>query len=286
MKVRRDRRRRGHDLDQFRCEVRRKQRREPDPAEPGDLGEPPKQRGEARARKQVGAVVPQVDPGEHELGVAGLDQTLGLIEHALGVEAAAGAAREGHDAERATMLAAVLDLQERARPPADPDDRRRVQRGGVGDVGDVDAVGDNLVEQVREPRLVPVADDQIDLRHRGDVVRAGLGPASGHDELGAVAHPRRAADHLAVGELGARRDRARVDHHHVRGLVEGHGPKATGLERRLDLLRVHLIEAAPQRRERDGAAAGLSHRPLPLDSPKAGRTRRRRLRPCSSGRSW
>src|SRR2546427_11687726 len=87
------------------------------------------------------------------------------------------------------------------------------------------------------------------------VLRARLSPTARHDEPCAGAHPGRAPDRLAIGELGAGGDRARVHHDDIRRLAEGHRAEAARLEHGLELLAVRLVEPAPERRERDGAPA-------------------------------
>src|SRR5207249_6550293 len=189
-----------HDLDQPGGEVRGEHRGEPNPAEPGNLDEHSQQGGKARAGNEVRAVMTQVHGGEHDFGVPGADEKTGLVVNYLRLEAPAGAPRERYHAERAPVLAAVLDLQERARATVQPGDRRHLDRPGSRDVGDVRLARDNAVEEIGKTILVPVADDQVDLAHGGDIARARLSPASGDDQLRAGAHAGRAADHLAVGE--------------------------------------------------------------------------------------
>ena len=70
------------------------------------------ERGLAR---QVLAVGGQVDPGQHDLAVAGVDQAARLLDHLARRHAPARAAAIGNDAERAAVIAAVLHLDEGAR---------------------------------------------------------------------------------------------------------------------------------------------------------------------------
>src|SRR5207245_2592884 len=221
-----DDRRARHDLQQLGGEVGWQDRGQSDPTEPRNVGEPPEERREGGPRNEVGAVMARVGPGQHDLGMAGLDEQARLVEHHLGLEAPAGTSGEGHDTEGAAVLAAVLDFEKGARLAVDPRQRCHVERPRVGDVPNVDALGDVALEQVGQPMLVRVTDDQIHLAEPGDVVRARLGPAAGHDEPRARTHPGRAPDRLAVGELGARSHRARVHHDHVGRLAAGHRPEA------------------------------------------------------------
>src|SRR2546430_3476811 len=278
VKMRRDDRRARHDLQQLGGEVGWQDRGQSDRTEPRNVGEPAEERREGGPRNEVSAVMARVDPGQHDLGMAGLDEQARLVEHHLGLEAPAGTSGEGHDTEGAAVLAAVLDFEKGARLAVDPRQRCHVERRRVGDVPNVDALGDVALEQVGQPMLVRVTDDQIHLAEPGDVVRARLGPAAGHDEPRARTHPGRAPDRLAVGELGARSHRARVHHDHVGRLAEGHRLEPARLEHRLELLRVHLVEPAAEGRERDGARAHAGIGSLswphaaPMSSPLLHRT--------------
>ena len=96
-------------------EVRGQHGREPDPAQRRGRRQRAQQRRQRRARHEVGAVVAEIDAGQHDLGMPELDEAPRVVEHDRGLEAAAHPARARHDAERAAMLAAFLDLEERAR---------------------------------------------------------------------------------------------------------------------------------------------------------------------------
>ena len=143
---------------------------------------------------------------------------------------------------------------------------------------------------------------------RRDRVRVRLGVAPRHHDH-RVRVPRDGApDGLAVRVVRAGRHRARVDHVDLRRRLERHRAEALGLEERLDLRRVVLVQLAPERRERHchRGQASLSdncpHAPAPTSGAidrrqslrgqgltpvrkRAGRTRRRRPRPWTSGRS-
>ena len=133
-----------------------------------------------------------------------------LLDH-LARHTATGATRERHDAEGAAVLAAILDLDEGARaaldaahPARDLDPRRadvadlharrtgHALRGGLGI--------QQRSEQIGQPRLVGVADDQVHAAEPRHVGGIRLRPAAGHH------HPRprtvapRPADRLAIGE--------------------------------------------------------------------------------------
>ena len=220
--------------------------------------------------------------------MSGLDEMTGLLEDGLRLEAPTGAARQRYNTERAAMLATVLDLQERARAAAEARRGRHLHRAHFADVRDVHALGADPIEQLGQAMLVPVADHEVDLLHGGDVARARLSPAPGHDQCRLRAHSRGAPDDLAIGELGAGGHGTRVDDDHVGGLVEIHGSVPARLEQGPDLLRVDLVEPAPEGCEGNGpggAQVSCHSRWRPPEAPGADRTRRRCPRPCSTSRS-
>ena len=114
---------------------------------------------------------------------------------------------------------------------------------------------EELDDDLRQPGLVGIADDDVDARKRGDGVGIGLRPAPGDDHACGGMAADRATNHLAVGEIRAARDRAGVDDHDVGALVEGDRAKSTLLEACRQLLRIDLVEPAAERDERDGAHA-------------------------------
>src|SRR5207245_1228210 len=93
---------------------------------------------EARRARQIGAIGGQIDTGQHDLAVAGRDETARLIGEETHRHRSARAAREGDDAKGAAMVAALLDLEKGAalaleavdRPlPSLPRTRGRVMGG-------------------------------------------------------------------------------------------------------------------------------------------------------------
>src|SRR3989449_10354661 len=202
----------------------------------------------------------EVDAGQRDLRAPGLDEQADLVGHELGLQTAAGPPRARHDAEGAAVLAAVLDLEKRARAAERPRPRIDVGEPRAAQVPDLDAGRprarplEDLVQQRGQALLVGVADDEIHAGLARDLVGARLRPATRDDDARVGIGAARAADRLAVGDLGARRHRARVDDDDVRGGAERHRRKAARLEGRLPPLVVDLVEAAPQGRE--GEAAG------------------------------
>ena len=70
---------------------------------------------ELRRARQIGAVAREIDAGQHDLGMAALDQRADLIDHRAHRHRARIAAAIGDDAEGAAVIAAVLHLHEHAR---------------------------------------------------------------------------------------------------------------------------------------------------------------------------
>ena len=78
------------------------------------------QPAEARLPGQVGPIRRDVDAGQHDLGVTRFDQRPHLIDEDAHRHGAGIAAPERDDAERAAVVAAVLDLDEGAGPAVHP----------------------------------------------------------------------------------------------------------------------------------------------------------------------
>src|SRR5258708_12126756 len=76
------------------------------------------ERTELRRTRQVGAVARQIDAGQHDLGMAALDQRTDLLDHGPHRHRARIAAAERNDAEGTAMVATVLHLHEGARQAA------------------------------------------------------------------------------------------------------------------------------------------------------------------------
>ena len=126
------------------------------------------------------------------------------------------------------------------------------------------APGEKPREELGEPRLVRVAHDEVDALQGGNLGRARFRPATRDDHPGARTHAARAADRLAVGQLGPRRDGAGVHDHDVGGLLERDRAEASALQQALELLRVGQVHAASKRGEGHG---GRRHSTAPAWAP-------------------
>ena len=87
-------------------------------AEPPHLRHVPQdlfyQSAQPRSARKIGAITCEVDTGQHNLGVTGLDERADLIDDRAHRHRAGIAASEGNDAEGAAMIAAVLYLHKSA----------------------------------------------------------------------------------------------------------------------------------------------------------------------------
>ena len=272
MKVRRHHPRGRDHLEQLGREVGGQDRGEAQPAERGHpILDGAHQPGQAPARGEVPAVVAEVDPGQRDLAVAGLDESPDLVDHGRRGLAPARPARRRHDAEGAPVLAAVLHLDEGARAAGDARERRGGDGAGAGHVAHLDPRAGPLRavrQQLGQPVLLQIAQHEVhpgDARHRLGV---DLGQAPRHHQQRAGMRARDPPDGLAVGEVGARGDRARVHDVDVGHGPGGSDPEPVPLHEGGHLLGLDLVEPAAEGREGHG---GPADRPRP--APPAGASR-------------
>src|SRR5262249_53585421 len=117
--------------------------------------------------------------------------------------------------EGAAVIAALLDLQEAAGPPLEAVHRLWFRTARCHDVADLDPRRPVQQRPALGPELIRVAQEMIDLGHRGMGIRCQLhGTAGDHDARGraAAAQP---ADSLTPLTLCFGRDGAGVDDHSV-----------------------------------------------------------------------
>jgi len=137
-----------------------------------------------------------------------------LRDHIGRRHAARWAAPKGNNAKRAAMIAAVLDLQERARPAFETFDE---MPGGFAHRHDV--AHERHLAKLREglgQHLLLVADDRVDFVHFGIARRRDLGGTPGHDELCIGTFSAQASDRLPRLTLCLGGHGAGVDHDGVR----------------------------------------------------------------------
>src|SRR5712691_715614 len=290
----RDDRKRRDSLDQGRREVGREHGREPEPAKALHFGQSGQQGGEAGSRQEIPAIVAYVHPGERDLTIAGPDQGLDLLDDRLRLLAPAPSARRWHDAEGAAMLAAVLDLHEGPRASGNPGDQRPRHFSSFGDLPypHLRPVPlDERAQQLREPVLLAIAEHEVHAGHARQRGRVGLGQAAGDDDERGGIRPGDAPYGLAVGEVGAARHRAGIDHVDLCRLPVLDRSKARLLDERAQLLGLDLVEPAAERGKADGQSAAHTvttslswPQAAPMSSPLLQRTVART--PCSSRMAW
>ena len=208
-----------------------------------------------------------MDPREDDLGHAGVSEAPDGVDDVLDPGAALFAAQRGHDAERAAAFAAVLDLQEGARPVRVDERLRRPvpcghreERGACRRSGRDDPLGEETglvgVEDLGQRVPRGERDDEIHLRHRGERFAVALGEAAGDDERRAGVLALEAAHEAPAVALGAIRDRAAVHEEDVRPggpgrlhLVAGDSGEARGRRG------VDPADLAAERRGEDAARA-------------------------------
>ena len=187
-----------------------------------------------------------VDAGEHQLRVPVLEPPPRVAQDRLARSALGTAARAGDDAERASLVAAVLHLHERARAARGSRvvvARHRRRRAEARDDLDRHPVGGPVDD--RDPGA-------------GELVAVQVRGAPG-DEC-ARRHARRAVDLLAALALGLQRERAGVDDVHLGGVGLGLG--VTGVaERVADEHRIGLADLAPQEAHRERAHDAAPSKP-------------------------
>ncbi len=105
----------GQQPPQLVVDLGRVERGEPQALELGHRGEQPAHHlAEARRAWQIGAVGRQIDAGQHDLPIAGRDETARLVGDETHRHRSAGTAGVGDDAKGAAVVAALLDLQKGA----------------------------------------------------------------------------------------------------------------------------------------------------------------------------
>ena len=118
--------------------------------------------------RQIGAEAGDVDAGQHDLAIAGVDQRVAPARtiSPTGTRAVVAAA-EGNDAEGAAMIAALLHLDEGARAALETVDE---MRRGLASAAMMSPTATRAARRRRialRLQLLVVAEHEIDFRHRG-----------------------------------------------------------------------------------------------------------------------
>ena len=180
-----DPRRRRHQPQQVVGKIHRLDGAEPQPLDFGFGEQQPDQVGQPHAAARLPAPAAQVDAAEHDFAIAPR-QAADLLDHLLRRSAAAAAAHERNDAERAAIVAAVLDLQIGAGAVAGRVFHRRGKKIVLReDIADVDVAVVRVAgsgDKVGDLRLVRIADHPFDARHGGQFFGRALRVAARHQD--------------------------------------------------------------------------------------------------------
>ena len=135
-----------------------------------------------RSARKVCAPGRQVDTGQHDFVEAPIHQPGNLVNHHTRRNRARVSASIGDDAKRAAMIAPVLNLHI-GPVPAETVDQVACGLGHAHDVVHQNGLGhtDGRLGPDLGLHFLGIADDQINLRHRCEPVRIGLGGASRDD---------------------------------------------------------------------------------------------------------
>ncbi len=211
----------GEELEEARLQVPGLERGEPQPRNLGFGQEARHQAVETAAIPDVVAVGTEVDPAQNHLAIAEIEQGPHLVHEIVGGNAAADATGDGRHAEGAAVVAAVLNLEEGARPgPA----ARKEEASPV-------EVGRRLAQQLggrrhlQEPVLVGVADHQVDAGTQGRLGRE-LGVTAGDDNRGPGVRAPQLTDQLARLLRRDRGHRAGVENAELGGFTGTDDPVA------------------------------------------------------------
>ncbi len=233
----------GDRLDQDGVGLDAVDRRNPQTRHRGQPQDAAHQVAQARPARQVGAPAGQVDAGQHHLVEPPVHQPRDLVHHHAGGDRPRIAPAIGNDAERAAVVAAVLDLNIGAMPaePVDQVPRGFAHRQDVVDLhplGHADQVGHGQRGPGRGLHLLVVADDARHLGHGDKGLGFGLRGAAGDDDRGPGIFARQAADVLLCLAHRLAGHGAGVHHHCAR--------QARGGSKRLHRLGLIGVQAAAQ----------------------------------------
>ncbi len=170
-------------------------------------------RAERHLAGQVRAIGGDVDAGQHDLAIAALGERAHLIDDDAGRNRSRIAAAIGNDTEGAAVVAAVLDLDIGAGARSEARDQMMRGLANRHDVVHRDTLGRAIGKsgECRRTHLLVIADDVVDLVHRGERVRIGLRGAAGYDDARVGVFPAGLAHGLARLTYGLGGYRAAID---------------------------------------------------------------------------
>ena len=124
---------RGYKLDQFVAPIHRLHRADAQLLQFGLLYDGPHQIGKALLRPQIPAPASQIDPGNHHLAIARLDQLAHLAQHFVPGQRPATPAHRRNHAECAAVVAAILHFEVGPRALRARGKYRRGEQLGMGE---------------------------------------------------------------------------------------------------------------------------------------------------------
>jgi hypothetical protein len=206
----------------------------------------PQQLAERGPVAELGAVGVHVLAEQRDLEHPVGDQRADLAQDVAGPAVLLLAPQGRHDAEGAGVVAAHRDRDPgRVDRPAPGGQQRRERLQRLGELGLRLVPDASPLEQGGQRGHVVGAVDHVDPRRAiGDLGAFHLGQAAAHRDLHAVLLLGQQMTQVSVQPVSrVLPDRARVEHHHVRGLAVGRGPIAGLVEQAgqaLGIVHVHL----------------------------------------------
>ena len=190
-----------------------------------------------------------MDARQHDFAEARAHELFRFFTDMDGLARLHGAARIRDDAVRAEILAAVFNLEERARALGAVVERDVLERMRLHDVRDADNLAllpHGLLDVLDDAAALLRAEHDRDALDGLDVLRCDLriAAADRDDSLGVLAM--RAPDDLAALAVAEARDRAGIDDVDIGPLLKRHDRIARALEKPLHRLRLELIDLAPK----------------------------------------
>jgi hypothetical protein len=180
-----DARRGSHEAQQLVGEIHRLDGTEAQPLDSGLIEQAADKVRQAHAAPWLAAPAAQVDATQDYFAIAAAEAAH-LLDHLVRRRAAAAPPDERNDAERAAVIAAVLDLQVGARAVAGGVLHRRgeevVLREDIADE-DVAVIGRGA-DQFGDLRLVGIPHDPFHAGHGGQFIGRALCVATGHQDAG------------------------------------------------------------------------------------------------------
>ena len=204
--------------------------------------------GQRQLTRQIPAVGRDLDAGQHQLPIALGGQMRRLTRHFLQRQTADAAARIRDDTVGAEIIAAVLDLQHRARAAVGRARRQRLKVKALERIihaRDGRVLTERTQNVIHKCLLAAAAMYHVGADGRR-VLRAELRPAAAHGAQRLRVLLAQLADHLARLAPALRRDGAGVDDDQIDRLTVRCGREAVRVQERFDCLRFILVDLAAE----------------------------------------